>query len=122
MNLMMNFPSLLAYQTANNQANAPAESSGGMPVWATLLIVAGMLFLPFIIGQLLANMLRLRDLGTKIGIALFVITMGAAPFVTQLIAGESPEGRAQVGDRSGRRDQHGVRRGSRGGSGTREDG
>mgnify|MGYP002623269737 FL=1 len=87
MNLMMSFPSLLAYQTADNQANAPAESSGGMPVWATLLIVAGMLFLPFIIGQVLANVLRLRDLGTKIGIALFVITMGAAPFVSQLASG-----------------------------------
>ena len=86
MNLMMNLHSLLAFQEDNAPVTEAVEESAGMSPWLVLLIVGGMLFLPFILGQLLANALRLRDLGTKIGIALFVITLGAAPFVGQLIA------------------------------------
>ncbi len=69
------------------QVITEAAESTGMPGWAMFLIVVALLVLPFVIGQLIANLLRLRDLGFKMGIVLFAFTLAATPFVAQLAAG-----------------------------------
>lgn len=65
----------------------PAADSGG-GVWIVFLTVIAMLILPFVIGQGLANLLRLKDLGFKLGTVLFALTLGLAPFVAQKMAGQ----------------------------------
>lgn len=100
MQLPSAFPVLLAFQdetalgpTIDAPPAGPAETvsaaaqSSGLPGWALFLIVVALLVLPFVIGQVVANLLRLRDLGFKMGIVLFSLTLGLAPFVTQLISG-----------------------------------
>jgi SecD/SecF fusion protein len=89
MNPMFNSLFLLAFQDpASPSVSAPANSSG-MAGWLVFLIVLAMLVLPFVIGQFLANALRLKDLGLKMGIILFALTLGLAPFVSRVAAGDS---------------------------------
>ena len=100
MNLTMIPAMLLAFQDAAQkaaettisaagdvtvEATKSADSSTG--TWMVLLTVVAMLVLPFVIGQVLANLLKLKDLGFKMGIVLFAATMGMAPFVGQKLAG-----------------------------------
>jgi len=73
------------------ESTAPVVETG-MAGWMVFLIVVAMLALPFVIGQGLANALRLKDLGTKLGIVLFALTLGLAPFVAQKMAGQPLSG------------------------------
>jgi len=68
------------------ESTAPAVEEG-LAGWMVFLIVIAMLVLPFVIGQGIANALRLKDLSTKIGIVLFALTLGMAPFVASKLAG-----------------------------------
>ena len=88
MNPMLNSLSLLAFQDTPVSDGAAAESSG-MGGWLVFAIVLAMLIVPFVAGQLIANALRLKDLGLKMGIILFAFTLGLAPFVSRVAAGES---------------------------------
>jgi SecD/SecF fusion protein len=94
MSLMSNSMFVLAQgeSTAAKAAqvvSAAPEPSGGLAGWMVLLIVLAVLVLPFVIGQLIANALKLKDLSFKIGITLFSLTLGLAPFVSAMAEGRS---------------------------------
>lgn len=61
---------------------AQAELSG----WWVLLIIVVVVVLPFALGTLIARVLGLRDLAVRMGLVLFAIFLGLAPFVWQGVA------------------------------------
>lgn len=63
------------------------SSSSGAKGFLTLLAVMAILFLPFILGQLLANSLEAKEWGLRIGVCLFAFVAGIAPFVFGLASG-----------------------------------
>lgn len=71
-----------AVESAAEAAEAPL-----IPVWAGFLIVVVLFVLPFGLGALIARGLKLRDLSMKIGIVLFALELGLAPFVSQYVLG-----------------------------------
>ncbi|MFO1094260.1 MAG: protein translocase subunit SecD [Planctomycetaceae bacterium] len=77
----------LAKATESGAPAATNVASSGTSGWLIFLTVIAMLVLPFVIGQALAKLLRLKDLSSKIGIVLFALTLGLAPFVGQVLAG-----------------------------------
>ena len=62
---------------------AQAEISG----WILLAVVATVFVVPFVLGSLIARALRLRDMGFRVGIVLFALVLGLAPFAWQSIVG-----------------------------------
>ena len=91
MNLLASSIFLLAAdETGSEVAEAAAEqASAGISPFFVLLIVAAVLILPFVIGQLIANALKLKDLGFRMGVVLFAITLGLSPFVSRMATGGS---------------------------------
>ncbi|QDU39115.1 bifunctional preprotein translocase subunit SecD/SecF [Maioricimonas rarisocia] len=89
MNLLAPSMFLLAADEAGSEvAEAAAEQAAtGLPPFVALLIVIAVLVLPFVIGQLLANALKLKDLGFRMGVVLFAVTLGLSPFVTRMATG-----------------------------------
>ncbi|MBW3539641.1 MAG: hypothetical protein KY476_05165 [Planctomycetes bacterium] len=43
--------------------------------------------LPFILGTLIARLLKLKDLSGRIGVVLFALFLGLAPFIAQNVIG-----------------------------------
>jgi SecD/SecF fusion protein len=60
-------------------ANATANST--TVGWQFFLITALVFVLPFVLGQLLAQGLKLKEYSFKIGMVLFAIALGTAPFI-----------------------------------------
>ncbi|MCA8995448.1 MAG: protein translocase subunit SecD, partial [Planctomycetaceae bacterium] len=58
--------------------------------WVAFLAVIAVIVVPFVVGNLLANVLKMRDYGTKIGIVLFSLTLGLTPFVSRAVTGQNP--------------------------------
>ncbi|MFG0335590.1 MAG: protein translocase subunit SecD [Maioricimonas sp. JB049] len=89
MNLLAPSMFLLAADEAGSEvAQAATEQAAtGLPPFVALLIVIAVLVLPFVIGQLIANALKLKDLGFRMGVVLFAITLGLSPFVTRMATG-----------------------------------
>lgn len=71
------------------QAAGKATQSPSVP-WQFFVIVAMVFIVPFVLGQLIAQGLKLKDLGFKMGVVLFSIFLSAAPFVYQAMRGNSP--------------------------------
>lgn len=69
-------------------AEAPAESSSAG--WVFLAVLA-VVVLPFVLGRLLANLLKLRDMGFRISLVILSIVLGFAPFVAQYTKGPADE-------------------------------
>ena len=69
-------------------AKATVVASAGTPLWMVLLIVLAVLVLPYVIGQWLANMLRVRDMSNRIGTVLLSLTIGFAPFVVHKLTSD----------------------------------
>jgi len=67
-------------------AAAPVKSPAVS--WQFFLIIVLVFVLPFVLGQLLAKALKLKEYGTKIGTVLFSIALASAPFVSQMLHGE----------------------------------
>ncbi len=65
--------------------------------WLMFLIVMAVIILPFVIGNMLAAALKMRDYASKIGIVLFALTLGMAPFATQIIEGNNPLNAVDLG-------------------------
>lgn len=81
---------LAADETGSEVAQAAAEQAAtGISPFLVLLIVAAVLILPFVIGQLIANALKLKEFGFRIGVVLFAITLGLSPFVSRMATGGS---------------------------------
>jgi hypothetical protein len=58
-----------------------------LSTWWVLLIVFVVVVLPFLLGALIARALGVKDLTVRLGIVLFTIFLGLAPFVWQSVAG-----------------------------------
>ena len=63
-------------------------ASEGTSAFVIFLIVAACVIVPFVLGSFLAKKMRLKEYGGKLGLTLFAITLGLAPFVVQLASGE----------------------------------
>ncbi|MCA9089745.1 MAG: protein translocase subunit SecD [Planctomycetaceae bacterium] len=63
------------------KANATGGSSwGGI---ATFAVVIAVIVLPFVAGNLIAGLLKMKDVGNRLGITLFCITLAVIPFCIQ---------------------------------------
>lgn len=73
--------------TAGNDATAATGSA--LAGWITFLVVLAVLVLPFVVANLIANALKVKEMATRIGISLFALTLFSMPFIQQLVQGES---------------------------------
>ncbi|WP_437205542.1 protein translocase subunit SecD [Planctomicrobium sp. SH664] len=80
----MNFL-LLAEETAQAVTTPPGRSP-----WGILLTLVAICVIPFVLGNLIAQMLKLKEFGTRIGVVLFTLVLGLTPFVNQMIHDRSP--------------------------------
>ncbi len=69
-----------AAAAATTTAQDALTTSSGTPIWIVLLSLVALIILPFVIGQWLAKVLKVRDMGTRIGTVLFALAIGIAPF------------------------------------------
>ncbi len=65
--------------------DATSTTSTGVPIWMVLLLLVAMIVLPFMIGQWLANILKIKDMGNRFGIVLFALVIGIAPFAVHML-------------------------------------
>ena len=80
---------VLAQETSAETAQKAAEAvqaAAGTPIWMVLLSLAAAVILPFVIGQWIANALRVRDMGNRIGVVLFALVIGVAPFAVHMLS------------------------------------
>jgi hypothetical protein len=56
--------------------------------WQFFVIVAVVFILPFVLGTLIAQALRLKDLGGQIGVVLFSIALAVSPFAYHMLQGQ----------------------------------
>ncbi|MEZ6065522.1 MAG: protein translocase subunit SecD [Planctomycetaceae bacterium] len=97
---MMNVPglalSLLAEAAAAPATQEPAvTSSQGSAAfgWVAMLVFAAIVFLPFVLGGVIERALKLKDIAFRVGIAIFALTLGVAPFVGNYFETmDTPEG------------------------------
>ena len=65
----------------------PAVEASGPSGWMVMLVLFVVFVLPFVAGTFIARLLKLKDLGNKIGTVLFAAVFGLAPFVWQYANG-----------------------------------
>ncbi len=87
---------LAAEEGAKTAAAAAAAAtstttSTGTPLWIVLLSLVAMIVLPFVIGQWLANTLKVKDMGNRFGIVLFALVIGIAPFAVHMLTEDPKE-------------------------------
>ena len=58
-----------------------------LSVWWVLLTIFVVVVLPFLLGTLIARALGLKDVAVRMGIVLFALFLGVAPFVWQGVVG-----------------------------------
>lgn len=58
-----------------------------LPGWLLFLIVIVVLVVPFLLGALIARMLKLKDLSFRIGVVLLTTVLGLTPFVSEVVRG-----------------------------------
>ena len=81
-------------QTAAQTAQPPSLVAGNPNLppsgealgWIALAVLVGIIVVPFVLGQFIERMLRLKDVGFRIGVVLFSLCLGLGPFVTNKIA------------------------------------
>ncbi len=72
-------------------ADAASKTAAGTPLWVVLLSLVALIILPFVIGQWLANVLKVKDMGNRIGIVLFALVIGIAPFAVHMLTEDPKE-------------------------------
>jgi len=72
-----------ATQKAGETISKEPRTSG----FLVFLMILAIFVVPFVLGSMLAKMLKLKDLSTKIGGILLAVTLGLAPFVWHLANG-----------------------------------
>ena len=65
-----------------------AAQATGMLAWLLFLVVVAVFAVPFGLGGLIARMLKLKDLGFKMGVILLTAVLGLTPFVWQGVQGK----------------------------------
>ena len=73
-----------------------AAEATGMPVWLLFLIVVAIFAVPFALGDGIARVLKLKDLGFKMGVILLTAVLGLTPFVWQVVQGKLEDQQWQV--------------------------
>jgi len=83
---------LAAEQTTVNAVDSALSggAAGASRGWLVFLAVLGVIIVPFVLGNLIARALRMRDYGTKIGLVLFSLTLALWPFATRWVNGQNP--------------------------------
>lgn len=71
--------------TASVDAAAPAGTNG----WVIFWLIFAVMFLPYILGSVLAKGLRLKDFSSRIGTVLFCVALAVVPMSYQLAQGKS---------------------------------
>jgi len=74
---------LLAQDTlkAADAATEAAEATTGGG-WLVFLIIVAIIVVPFLIGNFIAQALKMKEAANRIGLVLFALTLGVIPFVT----------------------------------------
>ncbi|MCA9028005.1 MAG: protein translocase subunit SecD [Planctomycetaceae bacterium] len=84
---------LLLAQATNEAGSDAVEvaktAAPGLPGWVMILMILAIVILPFVLGQLIERALKLKDVAFRIGLVLFAITLGLAPFATRIAGGGS---------------------------------
>ncbi len=72
---------------AQAAASPDTGESAGLSGWLKFLIVVAIFVVPLAAGALIEKALKLKDVGTRIGIVLLTLVLGVAPFVYQISTG-----------------------------------
>ena len=74
---------------AAEAAKTAAPAAGGGSGWLFFLIAAIVFIVPFVLGQLIATVLKLKDIAFPCGIILCAVFLSVAPFLFQVLGGHS---------------------------------
>lgn len=74
-----------ATKVAEVAAAVASTTPTGTPLWIVLLALVALIVLPFVIGQWLATALKVKDMGNRIGVVLFALAIGIAPFAIHML-------------------------------------
>lgn len=74
-----------------------AAASSGVGELLFGVIVLAMIILPFVFGSILGKALKCPEWSGRIGVVIFTIVLGLAPFISPLLKGESIAGRFRLG-------------------------
>lgn len=72
------------------EAVSEAPEVSRWQTWQVFLTVVAIVGAPFLLGNLVAQALKMKDYSTKLGLAFFVLVLGFAPFVTRIVDGMHP--------------------------------
>jgi len=76
---------------------AAAGAAGEWRGWLVFLGVIALILIPFALGSLIAQALRMRSYGTKIGFVLFSVVLALWPFATHWVSNGNPWGAISLG-------------------------
>ncbi|HET6328839.1 MAG TPA: protein translocase subunit SecD [Planctomycetaceae bacterium] len=88
--------SLTLAQAAGTATKAPVASSH-MSAWLMFLFVVLVIVVPFVLGNLAARALRMKDISMKIGIIFFAVFLALTPFGWRIAQGKSPKDALRMG-------------------------
>jgi SecD/SecF fusion protein len=75
------------------KAAAPSQASA----WLMFLFVVLVIVVPFILGNLVARALRMKDISMKVGIVFFAVFLAVTPFGWRIAHGKSPMDALRMG-------------------------
>jgi len=82
---------LAAGETTIQAGDAVTTPVGrAMSGWLVLLVVIGVVVIPFVLGNLIARSLKMRDYSTRIGVVLFTIILALGPFFSHWLTDGNP--------------------------------
>lgn len=84
---------ILFAQQSVSQAKPGAEEPSLISPWMMGLFVVLILGLPFLLGNLIARWIKMKDMSTKISVILLALILGMSPFVSQYVIGWEEQGR-----------------------------
>ena len=73
------------------EAAKEAPEAGSTSAWVVYAIPLAVLVLPFVLGGLLARVLKLQDLSARLGVALFAGVLGLTPFMLAISGGDGEQ-------------------------------
>ncbi|MBL6706008.1 MAG: protein translocase subunit SecD [Planctomycetaceae bacterium] len=80
---------LLAQEKAADAAVKAADAPAGTNGWIIFWLIFAVMFLPYILGSVIAKALRLKDFSSRIGTVLFCVAIAVVPMSYQLAQGKS---------------------------------
>ena len=88
-----------AVQTAGSATEIipAAAATSGAGDFMFLVMTLGILVLPFVLAWFMARWLKVQDWTSRIGVVLFTLALGAAPFLTSLMRGQPLSERFRLG-------------------------